>query len=412
MSEFQNPSPKQGQVIPRLKLSQAKQTPMFDHLPQFASELSYTASIGYQQPPHKCTIPSGTLAVPETRLLASEVLRLGQQTFSDGSAGASGRVQAFLVAWQATLHRLSQRKNIDDWGSVVKSELKLMKQYLRSITAPLPVPTQNFIQALHALSDLVARHIREEGITSEQACAELYELTANFAAERILAASDIISEAIAARVRPGQRIVTVGASHLIVRALVLSAERLQKDGQAPFEVSVIDSFPSSAALRVATALSAAKINTSYGLLGGAAQAIRGASMVLSGAYSMMGDGSMLARAGTALVASLAHRNGVPFIVLCESYKFSPRVKVNSLSYNVLMDPVALLRNPTNSKDGEDPMDGWESHPSLRLCYPTYDITPPSMLSTVCSEFGEIPPSSVSVMVQSRDMMAYLAEAKE
>lgn len=44
--------------------------------------------------------------------------------------------------------------------------------------------------------------------------------------------------------------------------------------------------------------------------------------VFVGAYSMMANGNLISRAGTAGIALMAHSYHVPFIVCCETYKFT------------------------------------------------------------------------------------------
>ena len=39
---------------------------------------------------------------------------------------------------------------------------------------------------------------------------------------------------------------------------------------------------------------------------------------------MLCNGALVSRVGTALLACLAHERKIPFLVLCESYKFSER----------------------------------------------------------------------------------------
>jgi translation initiation factor eIF-2B subunit delta len=50
---------------------------------------------------------------------------------------------------------------------------------------------------------------------------------------------------------------------------------------------------------------------------------------------MMANGNLISRVGTALVAMMAHAYHVPFIVCCETYKFTERVQLESISFNEL-----------------------------------------------------------------------------
>ena len=73
-----------------------------------------------------------------------------------------------------------------------------------------------------------------------------------------------------------------------------------------------------------------------------------------GASSMLLNGTLVARAGTALVCMLAHQHGVPALVCCETYKFAERVLLDSICYNELGDPDELI--PESERAGGTPGD--------------------------------------------------------
>ena len=53
-----------------------------------------------------------------------------------------------------------------------------------------------------------------------------------------------------------------------------------------------------------------------------------ATIVLLGTASLLANGALYARAGTAPCAMMAKAKGVPVIVCCETYKFSERVQLD------------------------------------------------------------------------------------
>lgn len=59
------------------------------------------------------------------------------------------------------------------------------------------------------------------------------------------------------------------------------------------------------------------------------------SKVFVGAYSMLSNGTLISRVGTAVVAAMAHSYNVPVMVCCETYKFSERVLLDSICFNQL-----------------------------------------------------------------------------
>jgi translation initiation factor eIF-2B subunit delta len=65
-------------------------------------------------------------------------------------------------------------------------------------------------------------------------------------------------------------------------------------------------------------------------------------MVVVGAHSIHSNGAVYSRAGTALVAMMAKQHSLPFIVCCETYKFSEGVQLDSFTKNELGKSSASL----------------------------------------------------------------------
>ena len=66
------------------------------------------------------------------------------------------------------------------------------------------------------------------------------------------------------------------------------------------------------------------------------------SKVFVGAYTMMANGNLLSRVGTALTAMVANSYHVPFIVCCETYKFTERIQLESISFNDKITHIELF----------------------------------------------------------------------
>ena len=165
------------------------------------------------------------------------------------------------------------------------------------------------------------------------------------------------------------------------------------------------------------------------------------SKLFLGASSMLLNGTLVARAGTALVCMLAHEHGVPALVCCETYKFADRVLLDSICFNELGDPDELIppaERPTavgalglgaalgapaaggagggkeaggaggaKSSDGGGGNGGggggrvadWRDIPRLKLLNLLYDATPMKYLTMVVTEVGVIPPSAVPAVIR-------------
>ena len=97
-------------------------------------------------------------------------------------------------------------------------------------------------------------------------------------------------------------------------------------------VIVVDARPQMAGLQTLKILSRS-IHCTYTPLSGAAAAMRNVSRVILGASALLSNGSMIAAAGTAMVAALAKLHRIPVIVAAESYKFCEKVQLDAIVYN-------------------------------------------------------------------------------
>ena len=69
------------------------------------------------------------------------------------------------------------------------------------------------------------------------------------------------------------------------------------------------------------------------------------SKVFLGAASVLSNGTVMSRAGSAAVAMLAAAHRCPVLVCCETYKFHERVQLDSITQNELGNPDDLVSVP-------------------------------------------------------------------
>ena len=84
--------------------------------------------------------------------------------------------------------------------------------------------------------------------------------------------------------------------------------------------------------------------------------------MLLGASAVLSNGTVLSRAGCAIVAGAAAAAARPVIICCETYKFAERVLLDSITLNELGDPAALAAVPLRSD--LTALDGWAAQPHL------------------------------------------------
>ncbi|TPX42911.1 S-methyl-5-thioribose-1-phosphate isomerase [Synchytrium endobioticum] len=117
------------------------------------------------------------------------------------------------------------------------------------------------------------------------------------------------------------------------------------------------------------------------------------------ASAVLSNGSVMSRAGSAVVAMIANDFKVPVLVCCETYKFSDAFRLDSFVWNEIGDPDELVnissrpisefgsicadtftQQPTLSKADSSILTDWRDFGQLKLLNLLYDITP--------AQFGE------------------------
>ncbi len=139
-----------------------------------------------------------------------------------------------------------------------------------------------------------------------------------------------------------------------------------------------------------------------------------ATKVILGASAVLCNGDVMSRIGTSLVAMSAYDNKVPVMVLCEVYKFSDKVRLDSFVFNELgLCSFLYVGNPEDLVDisnrsaskclppsiSQDPLRNglrpgdlstWKDIENLKLLNLTYDVTPAKFINMVCCELGQFP----------------------
>jgi len=216
-----------------------------------------------------------------------------------------------------------------------------------------------------------------------------------FIQERISVADEIIAKYGVDKISDGDVILTYARSHVVEMIFKLAHDKGKK-----FRVIVVDSRPLREGKGLLQRLVKYGIKCNYILLNAVSYIMREVSKVFVGAYGMMANGNLISRVGTAGVAMMAHSYHVPFIVCCETYKFTERVQLESISFNELGDPDALL-NTDEEQNNEvvEALKTWKDIPSLKLLNLMYDLTSSEFIAMVITEIGMVPPTSVPAIVR-------------
>ncbi|KMT18495.1 hypothetical protein BVRB_2g026360 [Beta vulgaris subsp. vulgaris] len=174
---------------------------------------------------------------------------------------------------------------------------------------------------------------------------------------------------------------------------ILIADKIGKQ----FRVVIVDSRPKLEGQLLLRRLVAKGLNCTYTHINAVSYSMHEVTRVFLGAASILSNGTVYSRVGTACVAMVAHAFHVPVLVCCEAYKFHERVQLDSICFNELGDPDAILKVPGRTEINY--LSDWTSSENLQLLNLMYDTTPSDYISMIITDYGMIPPTSVPVIVR-------------
>ena len=189
-----------------------------------------------------------------------------------------------------------------------------------------------------------------------------------FILEKVTYADDMIVKEASERVVDGDVVLVYAKSSVVEKTLIAAHRQLGRR----FTVVVADSRPLFEGRNLARELTRAGLHVQYCLLTGLASLSKKVTKCFLGASAMTENGRLYSRIGTAMVAMMAknvtsfspdqsqrtshplsHKNAagtIPVFALCESVKFSDRVLLDSIVYNELGDPGALIETQQDHDD--------------------------------------------------------------
>lgn len=225
-----------------------------------------------------------------------------------------------------------------------------------------------------------------------EAKCRLTEAIDHFINDKIVLADKIIVELAVTKIRDGDVLLTYGFSS-VIEMIMLSAYESKKQ----FRVVVVDSRPKLEGQLLLRRLVAKGISCSYTHINAISYVMHEVTRVFLGASSVLSNGTVYSRVGTACVAMVAHAFRVPVLICCEAYKFHNRVQLDSICSNELGDPSAISK--VAGRDELIDLVDWTSHENLQLLNLKYDATPSDYVSLIVTDYGMVPPTSVPVIVR-------------
>lgn len=331
------------------------------------------------------------------------ILTLGFQISSYEICGSSARCVAMLLAFKDA---------IQDYTTPTGTSLA------RHLTSHYLSPQIDFLKSCRPISESQGNAIRwlkkliveiDPDTSENEAKDYLCDSIDRFIQERIMVTDQAIATSASKQIKEGSVVLTYAKSSLVEKTI------LQAHSQGTnFRVIVVDSRPLFEGKRLATSLINAGLHVEYLPFSGIARAVSDATVVLLGAHSLLSNGRLQSRVGTASLAMAAHRADIPVIVCCESVKFSGKVALDSIVINEVAPPEELLdanplameasTAPSKSDKGEEgeevslkSLRDWKEIPNLQILNVMYDVTPAEYIRMIICEYGSVPPSSVPVV---------------
>lgn len=344
---------------------------LFRHLPQFVHGLQLPAleeKFFQEDPMHP----------------HPAVYKVGLQYLTGDIVGGNARCLAMLSAFQEAIKDYTtppEKSFVRDLTAKINSYISFL------ITCrPLSISMGNAIKFLKARIAKLAVTLSE----SEAKSSLLLDIN-RFIHEKIVFADKVIVKHAVTKIRDGDVLLTFGSS-CVVEMILLHAHELGRN----FRVVIVDSRPKLEGLKMLRRLLAEGLNCTYTHINAISYIMHEVTRVFLGAASVLSNGTVYSRVGTACVAMVAHASHVPVLICCEAYKFHERVQLDSICSNELGDPDALAK--IRGRDS-DHLEGWANNKHLQLLNLTYDATPADYVSMIVTDYGMVPPTSVPVIVR-------------
>ncbi|KAL5681683.1 hypothetical protein ACJX0J_008068, partial [Zea mays] len=331
---------------------------LFRHLPQYA---------------HGTQLPDLESKFFQPDLMHPSVYKVGLQYLSGDISGGNARCIAMLLAF---------REAINDYS--MPSEKILNRDLTAKISSyvsfliecrPLSISMGNAIRFLkNRITKLPLAFSESEAKVSLQSDID------RFINEKIIVADKVIVSHAVTKIRDGDVLLTFGSAS-VVEMIFDNAHELGKK----FRVVVVDSRPNHEGQGLLRRLVAKGISCTYTHINAVSYIMHEVTRVFLGASSVLSNGTVYSRVGTALVAMVAHAFGVPVLVCCEAYKFHERVQLDSICFNELGDPDAISRVPRDESLSN--LKNWAENENLHLLNLKYDITPSDYVSMLITDYG-------------------------
>lgn len=237
--------------------------------------------------------------------------------------GGNARCVAMLLAFSEFIHDYSTPKEktlVRDMTARVNSNVSFL-----TTCRPLSISMGNAIKFLKMRIAKLPLSLSESDAKSH-----LISDINRFMQEKITFADKEITRHAVTKIRDGDVILTY-ASSCVVEMIILHAFELGRK----FRVVIVDSRPKLEGKGLLRRLLGRGISCTYTHINAVSYIMQEVTKVFLGASSILSNGTVYSRVGSACVAMVANAFHVPVMVCCETYKFHERVQLDSICFNEL-----------------------------------------------------------------------------
>lgn len=253
--------------------------------------------------------------------------QVGLRYLAGDISGGNARCIAMLQAFQESIKDYStppEKSLIRDLTAKINTYVSFLIE-----CRPLSITMGNAIRFLKTRITKLPLSLSES-----EAKSTLLSDIDSFINEKIILADKVIVKHAVSKVRDGDVLLTFGSSSA-VEMLFLHAYELGKK----FRVIIVDSRPKLEGKLLLRRLVGKGLNCTYTHINALSYIMHEVNRVFLGASSVLSNGTVYSRVGTACVAMVAHQFRVPVLICCEAYKFHERVQLDSICSNELGMPL-------------------------------------------------------------------------
>uniref|UniRef100_A0A1D1Y1E7 Translation initiation factor eIF2B subunit delta n=1 Tax=Anthurium amnicola TaxID=1678845 RepID=A0A1D1Y1E7_9ARAE len=343
---------------------------LFRHLPQYV---------------HGTQLPDLESKFFQLDPMHPSVYKVGLQYLAGDISGGNNRCIAMLLAFRDAIRDYStppEKALIRDLTAKISSYVSFLIE-----CRPLSISMGNGIKFLKTRIAKLPLNLSES-----EAKSNLQSDIDRFINEKIILADKVIVSHAVTKIRDGDVLLTYGFS-CVVEMILLNAHELGKQ----FRVVIVDSRPKLEGQALLRRLVGKGLRCTYTHINAISYIMHEVTRVFLGASSVLSNGTVYSRVGTACIAMVAHAFRVPVLICCEAYKFHERVQLDSICFNELGDPDVISKIP--GRTDINYLDDWADNENLQLLNLIYDATPSDYVSMIITDYGMVPPTSVPVIVR-------------